>query len=85
MTQQENQAIFSQQHRQWLHDPTTKAFAAALLSQEQSIVGKLTAAAMDSDKDSEHVRRLGVQLLTIRTIEKLLNETDSFVSKCSTC
>jgi len=79
----EAEAIFAQQHKQWLTEPLTKALLAALDKHESSIADLIASSAMDKDKPDDHIRRLATQLATIKQVKKLTYDTPTFVAKCS--
>lgn len=83
MTKEETQAIFGQQHKQWLHEPITRAFTSALEKHEAFIADKIASQAMDRDVTPEHIRLLAAQLSTIKHVRKLTHDTTTFTAKCS--
>ena len=83
MTTIETVEMFKQQHKQWLHLEITKALNAALDKHITLVEDKLCGSSMDKDVPDEHIRRLVVQLATIKTTKKLINETETFVAKCN--
>jgi len=81
MNSKETTDIFKQLHKQWLHDDVTKSLLSILDKHESSIVGRIATSSMDLEKSDEYVRLLAAQLSTTQHIKKLINETDTFVTK----
>jgi hypothetical protein len=83
MTKQETHAILAQEHKQWLHLTITKGLTTALDKHENFIADKIAMFAMDKDTTPEHVRLLAAQLATVKTIKKLIYDTETYIAKCS--
>lgn len=86
MTEQEHKAeelaILKQEHKQWLQQPQTKSLLLIINNHEQRIVALIADAAMKKDVTADQVRLLSAQLATVKTLNKVMSDTDTFIHNC---
>ena len=71
-------------HQAWLQHPVTRQLNKILENHEHNIVSSLAERSTQFGGISDQeFRILGVQLKTIQTIKKLINDTPTFASKVS--
>ena len=75
--------VTKQQHQQWLQHPTTQDMLAVMAKHEESIINIIeTLGGVSQDSGyKESLLQLATQLKTIRSVRKLLINSEAFVSK----
>lgn len=68
-------------HQQWCDYQITKTTARIITEHKQRIIDAMLIAASDTNVNDAKIRYFAVQLQTIETIEKLIYDTDTFITR----
>ena len=73
--------IIEVQHAEWLQHPVTCLVKQIVDKQENRLIDLIASASSDESVTDAHIRRLAVQLKTIKTTKKIIHETPTFIPK----
>lgn len=82
-TIQEEVAFLVQEHRKWLELPQTKSLMLIIKNHEDGLVDRLAAGSMNKDQSADYLRLIAAQLQTIKTLSKVVSDTETFIHNCN--
>ena len=74
--------IIASNHAEWLNHPVTRlVFSRILDKQIENISDKIADNSMSTDVSDQTVRHFAVQLKTLKTIRKVMYDTETFIAR----
>jgi GH35 family endo-1,4-beta-xylanase len=75
-------SVLHSNHVEWLNHPMTRlVFSKILDKQIETVSDKIADSSMSTDVSNETVRHFAVQLKTLKTIRKVMYDTETFIAR----
>jgi hypothetical protein len=75
-------SVLHSNHVEWLNHPMTRLVFSKILDKQIELVSdKIADSSMSTDMSNETVRHFAVQLKTLKTIRKVMYDTDTFIAR----
>ena len=75
-------SILHSSHAEWLNHPVTRLLFSKILDKQiETVSDKIADSSMSTDVSDQTVRHFAVQLKTLKTVRKVMYDTETFIAR----